>query len=408
MKAYNNASNLNTIKSNNRSLILRVLNSLGQVSRAELSRITGLTKTSITNIVGELIDAGIVYETGTVDSSNGRKPILLNLAKDSLYSLGVYISRDFAYTNVANLKGEIVKEKKHFFELTENSETFISIISQGIRSVLSESGVEGRRLLGIGIASIGPLDIAKGVILDPPNFRGLKSIPIVDALKEAFNLNVYLENDMNAGAIAEKLFGSAKNISNFIYMGVTNGIGAGIVINDRIFRGSNGFAGEIGHTTVDIHGDRCSCGNLGCLEMYANIPGTVSRIRESIALGAGSALSKEADITWEKVISAAQNGDSLCLKAIDRLIHNLSIGLVNAINTFDPEIVFLGHELALAGEMVTKPLNEIVNMNILFRSSKQVSIELSQFRDYAPCIGAPAIVLNEFFTASGTVFTPAI
>jgi len=270
VKEYKNASNLTTIKSSNRSLILKVLNSLGQASRAELSRVTGLTKTSITNIVGDLIASGIVCETGSLDSSSGRKPILLELVENALYAIGIYISRDFVYTNLVNLKGEIIKERKYDFALTETQDTFVSAICENVKRILSESGVETSRILGIGVASIGPLDIHRGVILDPPNFRGLKSIPIVQALKEKFKFNVFLDNDMNASAIAEKILGSAKKASNFVYVGVTNGIGSGIVINNQIFRGSSGFAGEIGHTTIDIHGERCACGNLGCLELYAS------------------------------------------------------------------------------------------------------------------------------------------
>lgn len=397
MKNYNNGSNLTTIKSSNRSLILRLLNSVGQVSRAELSRITGLTKTSITNIISELMEKGIIYETGIMESSSGRKPILLNLSKNALYALGLYISRDFAYCNVVNLKGEIIRENKHIFDFTENEQTFLSTIFKTVSDVLCDSGIHTSKILGIGVASIGPLDVKNGIILDPPNFRGLRSIPIIKALSDRFDMEAFLDNDMNASAIAEKLFGRGKNISNFVYVGVTNGIGAGIILDGNIFRGCNGFAGEIGHTTVDIRGDRCACGNLGCLEIYASIPSIVSQVRSSVSLGAESSFKAEEDVTWNGIVSAASKGDQLCLKAIDRLVYYLSAGLVNTVNSFDPEVIFLGHEIALAGELVTKPLNEMINQNFLFRNSKHVNVELSAFKDYAPCIGAPSIVLSKFF-----------
>jgi predicted NBD/HSP70 family sugar kinase len=397
MKNFNNASNQNTIKQNNRSLILRLLNSLGQVSRAELSRITGLTKTSITNIINEMIEEGLLTETGTADSSSGRKPVLLQLSENSRYALGVYISRDFAYTNLVNLKGDIIKESRYTLELTENEPSFLSAIYEGIKTILKDSGVKEDKILGIGIASIGPLDIQKGIILDPPNFRGLKSIPIVQALKEKFGFEVFLDNDMNAAAIAEKLYGNAKNISDFIYVGVTNGIGAGIYLHNSIFRGCHGFAGEIGHTTIDIRGDRCACGNLGCLELFASIPNIVNQVRTSLSLGMESELSNAGEITWESVVAAARKGDQISLKAIEKLTYYLSVGLVNTINTFDPEVLFLGHEVALAGDLVTKPLQEMLNGNILFRNFKQVDVNISKFADYSPCIGAPSIILNRFF-----------
>jgi len=397
MKNFKNGSNHSTIKSSNRSLVLRLLNSMEKVSRAQLSRITGLTKTTITNIINELLDAGIICETGTADSSSGRKPILLKLVKDALYAVGLYISRDFVYCNIVNIKGEIIKEHKGAFDFIENEQSFLSMIYENISKVLSASGVSTSKILGIGVASIGPLDISRGIILDPPNFRGLKLIPVVEALKEKFGLEAFLDNDMNASAIAEKLFGKGKNIANFIYVGVTNGIGAGIILDDCIFRGCNGFAGEIGHSTVDIRGERCACGNLGCLELYASIPVIVNQVKSSVSLGAESTLGTEKDISWTQIVAAASQGDSLCLKAVDRLVYYLSAGLVNLVNSFDPEVIFLGHEIAMAGELVIKPLNEMINQNVLFRNSKRVEVELSAFKEHAPCIGAPSIVLNKFF-----------
>jgi len=133
------------------------------------------------------------------------------------------------------------------------------------------------------------------------------------------------------------------------------------------------------------------------LRCSTSIADTVRQIKNSINLGVQSQLTTAGDITWNDIITAAHEGDALCLKGIEKLVHYISIGLVNVVNTFDPEVVFLGHEIALADELVTRPLQNIVNMNTFFRSSKQVGIELSKFKDYAPCIGAPAIVLEKFF-----------
>lgn len=397
MSSFNNGSNLSTIKLNNKSLVLKILNSKGEASRAELSRITGLTKTSITNITSDLLEKGIIYETGTMDSSTGRKPILLKISKNALFSIGVYISRDFVYSNMANLKGEVLYECKHNFEIVENERSFLSNIFNAVNSVILNSGVKKDKILGVGVASIGPLDIRNGIIVNPPNFRGLKSIHIVKELNNRFNLETYLDNDMNASAIAEKLFGNAKNVSNFIYVGVTNGIGAGIFVNDSIFRGNDGFAGEIGHTTIDVNGERCPCGNLGCLELYASIPSALSQVKSSIELGARSSLSSEQDINWSQIVEAALNGDNLCLNVINKLTYYLSVGLVNTINSFDPEILFLGHDIALAGKLVIEPITEIINQNILFRNSKHIKVELSRFKNHTACIGAPSIVINKFF-----------
>lgn len=401
MKRFKKALNQAAIKSNNKSLILNILNSHEQISRVELSRITGLTKTSITNIVNELIESDIIHEIGKTDSSSGRKPALLALNKNSLFALGIYISRDFISCNAANLKGEILFETKEFLELTENKDTFLASIYSMLDEVLQKTNIQRSNILGTGIASIGPLDFKNGIILDPPNFRGLKNIPVVEAVSKRYGIKAFLDNDMNAGAIAEKLFGEGKNYSNFIYIGVCNGIGSGIVSDGNILRGSTGFAGEIGHTSVNISGSRCPCGNYGCIELYASIPRILDQIKTSIELGANSCLNKE-ELSWQSIVEAAKSGDELCNKALEKFVFYLSAAIVNTVNTFDPDLIFVGHDAALAGDLIVKPLNEIVNGNILFRSFKKVNIKISSFKEKAPFIGAPSIVLNKFF--NGEIF----
>lgn len=397
MRRLHNGTNLTSMKSHNRSLVLRVLNSMEQISRSELARVTGLTKTSITNIIHELMEEGIIYETGTQASDSGRKPVLLKLSDHALYAVGLYISRDFAYANLVNLKGEILQEARQAFDLTENLPAFMELVFSLIARVLPENESERKRILGIGIASIGPADVINGIILDPPNFRGLRRIPVVEELGKKFDLPAFLDNDMNASAIAEKIFGYAKKTDHFVYVGVTNGIGAGIVLNGEIYRGSGGSAGEIGHTTVDVHGEKCACGNSGCLELYVSIPAVVSQVKTSLEFGADSPLAKKQSVTWNDIVDAAQSGDPISRKAIDRLCYNLSIGLINVVNTFDPQKIYLGHDIARAGDLVLAPLNELVDRNRLLRQGKTSIIELSAFGEYAPCIGAPAIIWNRFF-----------
>jgi len=397
MKRFAKASNQSTIKTNNKSLILNILNSREQISRVELSRITGLTKTSITNIVNELVEQGIMQEIGKTESLSGRKPTLLALNKNSMFALGIYISRDFACCNAANLRGEILYQSRHDFSLSENKETFLNSIYTLLDDVLGKTKIPHNKILGAGIASIGPLDIKNGVILDPPNFKGLKNIPIVEAISSKYGIRTFLDNDMNAGAIAEKLFGEGRNYANFVYIGVCNGIGGGIVLDGHILKGSGGFAGEIGHTSINISGDKCSCGNLGCVELYASIPVIVKQIETSIELGACSCLKQE-EISWPSIIEAARKGDNLCKKALEKLVFYLSQAIVNTVNTFDPELIFLGHDIALAEDLIIGQLNEIVNDNILFKNYKSVNVKVSTFREKAPFVGAPSIVLNKFFT----------
>lgn len=397
MSTNNKASNLSTIKTNNRSLVLSLLNKTGQISRADLARATGLTKTSITNIINELIHEGIICEIGSTETSSGRKPLLLTLVGTAAYAVGVIIGRNYIYANIVTLNGEVIKESRINLEPTENEKTLVSTTFEVIDTVLANSSIEKNKILGIGVASIGPLDLEKGIIVDPPNFRGLRSIPIVNLIKERYGLKTFIDNDINACSIGEKLFGNAKHASNFIFVGVGNGIGAGIFLDNALFRGNNGFAGEIGHITIDVNGDKCPCGNSGCLELYAAIPSILRQVKTAIRFGADSILINKKDIEWKNIVDAASEGDTLSVKVIDRLTYYLAVGLVNIVNLYDPDVIYIGNELSIAGKLFIEQLNELVNRNMLFRTSKHISIEISKFQDYAPCIGAPSIVLYRFF-----------
>lgn len=397
MSTNNKASNLSTIKTNNRSLVLGLLNKMGQISRADLARATGLTKTSITNIINELIHEGIICEIGSTETSSGRKPLLLTLVGTASYAVGVIIGRNYIYANIVSLNGEVIKESRINLEPTENEKTLVSITFEVIDTVLASSSIEKNKILGIGVASIGPLDLEKGIIVDPPNFRGLRSIPIVKLIKERYGLKTFIDNDINACSIGEKLFGNAKHASNFIFVGVGNGIGAGIFLDNTLFRGNNGFAGEIGHITIDVNGEKCPCGNSGCLELFASIPSIIRQVKTAIRFGADSILVNKKDIEWKDIVDAASDGDALSIKVIDSLTYYLAVGLVNIVNLYDPDVIYIGNELSIAGNLFIEQLNELVNRNMLFRTSKHIKIEISKFQDYAPCIGAPSIVLYRFF-----------
>ncbi|HBQ64250.1 MAG TPA: hypothetical protein DD727_04870 [Clostridiales bacterium] len=171
-------------------------------------------------------------------------------------------------------------------------------------------------------------------------------------------------------------------IPHFLYVGVTNGIGAGIMVNHQLYEGHKGFGGELGHTTIDFHGPRCPCGNIGCLELYASIPVVLAKVSSP---------------SWGDFLRAAQSGDPQCLRRLDEMCDYLAVALVNAINTFDPEAIFIGHEIALAGNLVTERLRARIRNRTISASYKQVPILLSTFIDKAPLLGSATLVFDRLF-----------
>lgn len=396
-------SNHKSNKKQNRSLVLKLICTSSGISRIEISKLTGLSKMSITNIVSELINEGYVIDVSDFENSNriptaGRKPVSI-ISNVSIYGIiGLYISRDYAIATISNFKCEILETLKCSFSFDESENTFVDKIKSLMQDILNSSTTKERKILGIGVSCIGPLDLINGIILDPPNFHKIKSIPVKKLLEDEFKYPVYIDNDMNASAIAEMLFGNAKNLKNFLYVGVTNGIGAGIVSNSKLFSGDMGFGGEIGHTTINFEGPKCSCGNIGCLEMYASIPEIVSQAQSSIALGMNSSLSTLENIEWSDIVNHALAGDTLSINLIDRLCLYISIGLISVSNIFDPYAIYLGHDIALGGKLITDRIEVILNERILSSKYKKIFVNVSAFKESSPIAGACAIVLNNLFS----------
>lgn len=404
-KHANLGSNNQNTKLRNRALVLRLICTVSDASRINIARQTGLSKMSITNIVNELIRDGFVKECVENSSneskpSTGRKPVLLVPDCETHAVIGLYISRDYVMAILSNLKCEVLFEVKCGVTFEESNTSFIQKILDLTGKVLKTKEAAGKKILGIGVSCIGPLDRKSGIILQPPNFYHLNSIPVRQKLEDEFGYPVYVDNDMNASALAEKLYGNGRNISDFVYIGVTNGIGSGIISNDNLFAGEMGFSGEIGHTTINYEGPKCACGNTGCLELYASIPEIEKQANDAIKSGLESSMKYLDKIQWSDIVRCAKEKDTLALNLIDRLCMYISIGLVSIINLFDPSMIFLGHDIAIAGSLLTDNLESYIKEKTISNKYKNVPVEISVFGEKAPVVGSAALVLNKLFNAA--------
>jgi len=394
VRRLNNGANQSTIKHSNRGLVFDVLNTLGKCSRTQMAQITGLTKTSITNITTEMIEEGIISEGELTGTGVGRKQVMLEISPDSPCALGVSVNRDAVFVSLVNLKGVVRFEKRLPLAARETPESLLEKVFEGCDAAIDAN--EKWPILGIGVASIGPLDLKTGTILSPPNFRGIKNVGIVSALKERYGMVVYLDNDMNAGAIVEKLFGYGKKRANFIYVGVSRGIGAGVVLEKKLYTGSNGLAGEIGHISINYKGRQCQCGAKGCLEMYASISAIEQEAEKRLAEGAISALPERGGVTWHKIVQAAREGDALANELIATMVDYLAVGLVSVCNMHDPQVIFLGHEIAIAGDLVIGPLKEKVNRIAFSKDFSEVDIRVSCYGAESYKVSGAAVLVNKF------------
>jgi predicted NBD/HSP70 family sugar kinase len=271
--------NNKSLRLGNKSLVLKNICLNQGVSRIDISKKTGLTKMAVSYIVSELIESGIIKESHTEQVSGaGRNPIILDISEKAPKAAGIYISRDSCSVIVTDLKLKVLFSSSIPFH-DENEETLeekvITLLNRAFKKF-------GNKIGGIGISTLGPIDCTEGVILNPPNFFGIKNVRIADIVKKQYNVPVIMNNEVNAAALVEKIFGSSSKIDNFIYLALANGIGAGIITGGKLYQNDSSFAGEIGHMSIDYAGETCTCGNKGCIEVYASVPNVEKRLSNTV------------------------------------------------------------------------------------------------------------------------------
>lgn len=253
-------SNIQDVKLKNRMLVLSHIATHDKISRVDIARLTGLSKMTVGSIVTELISAGLAEETNVprFSAASGRKPIMLTLTPDSPCLCGILIKRGLCQIILSDLGGKIFFRRESSYPALHSAQDLLEILWNLLDQCFQSTS---RKILAIGISSLGPVDSQEGMLLKPPYFYGIENLPLVPLVREKTGLPVFLVNDATAGALSEKLFGAGISLSNFAYLHIMNGIGAGFVLNHALYDGDSGQSGEIGHTSINFNGPLCACGN---------------------------------------------------------------------------------------------------------------------------------------------------
>jgi glucokinase len=263
-----------------------------------------------------------------------------------------------------NIPTEAHKGKK---QVIENIKKSVYALIRGQRTQIS--------CIGIGVP--GPILYDKGIVIEPPNLPGWKRVNLKKILEKEFKVPVHVDNDANCAALAEAYFGAGKRARHFIYITISTGIGGGIIINRKIYRGATGSAGEFGHMVIDSRGFTCGCGNVGCFE----------------ALASGTAIKKRAGMDAISVELAARQGDKKALRVIEETAHYLAIGIANLVNIFNPELVILGGGVSQMRELLLNPIRKEFKKYALTLPAKSVKIIRAKLRTEAGVLGAVALCL---------------
>jgi glucokinase-like ROK family protein len=395
--AKRNTADQAWVRRMNRSVILAVFRTQKTLSRAQLAIETGLNPSTVSSIVGELIEENLVRETNLIQSVTGRPGRLLELNPSGGCALGIEINVDYIELLVTDFAANILWRQRQAISPETGQE---GIILQVLNLAKEASAFACKsRLLGVGVGVPGLVDVSSGFLRLAPNLHWV-DVPVRDVLAQYFNCPIYVENEANTAALGEYYFGAVRNVKNFIYLSAGIGLGSGIVIGGKIFRGMFGYAGEAGHMTMDVHGELCGCGKHGCWETFVGPRAIEQRIQRALSSGAKSVLNDMVKgeiqkIVIEDVIQAAQAGDPVAKDALGQAAFYLGIGIANLVNLFDVEVVVLGGALNKASSLILKDVERVVFENTLAPGREHLKIIPSAHGADACIMGAIALVLDE-------------
>ncbi|MFG6119326.1 ROK family transcriptional regulator [Thalassobacillus sp. B23F22_16] len=376
-----------TIKNQNKLLVLNTILKHKCLSRADIAAKTGLNKGTVSSQVSELLHEELIYEQGPGESSGGRRPVMLLFNQTAGYSIGIDIGVNYILGVLTDLEGNVHLEKS--ISLQHLNYEYVMDHLYGVIDELISNTPESRyHITGIGIGVPGTVS-KTGKILLAPNLKW-KNVAIREQLEERYQCPILIENEANTGAYGELKFGYGRSHEDVIYVSVGMGIGIGMILNGKLYKGMNGFAGEMGHMTIRYDGPVCNCGNRGCWELFASEQ-FLEREMCDAGLSGGN---------LEDALDAASRNDAASIQMFHILGEYLGTGLVNIINTFNPNQVVIGNRITLAKKWIEQPLLQKVKSNTLWFQQEDLKINFSDLKFHSTALGASAFAYEKFLKAN--------
>lgn len=372
------------IKRMNKTIVLDTIRQRQPLSRADISSAIGLNKATVSSLVSELIDSHFVTEIGPGESSGGRKPTLLLFNKHAGFAIGVDIRVSDLLTVLVDLDGNVIREKSVPLE----DFTPINVLDQirkTIRLISRKIPDSPYGIVGIGIGVPGLVD-ENSQVVSAPNL-GWDQIDLMTVLTSEFGANIHIDNEANAGAIGEKLFGAGVDARNLIYVSIGVGIGAGIIVGGELYRGASNFSGEVGHMTIAEDGPLCRCGNRGCWETLASEKTLLSRYNQRYP---------DLSCKYENIVEAAKKGDSVAIELFQEIGSQLGVGLANLINILNPELIVIGNRLSIAGDFLESTMLSTIKERSLSYHRKKTRVDFSKLNIRSTALGAASLPITSF------------
>jgi len=394
-----------TVRAHNLRAILLALLNAEFISRVHLAELTGLSTTTITNLISDLIDQGIVVEEGTEQSSQprsvGRPRRAIRLVPEARYTIGIHIGVGNIRIALADLRANLGEIHLLAHPLEKSPEEVLQDVSELVNHAIKVSGLSIDQIVGVGVGASGLVDPSTGVNLVAPNL-GWRNVPIQHWCCDRLGLPTCVDNNVRAMALGEAMFGESRDIQSLAFVYARIGVGAGFIMDGNLYRGTGAGAGEIGHTTMLSDGGApCRCGNNGCLETLVSEPVILQHVENVSQQNPQGELAKRMangePLSIELVFEAARAGDLAIQEIIDQKSRYMGIALANLVNIFNPETIVLGGIFAQGEDLFLPGIATTMQERSFANLGKRVQLRTASFGRNAGVVGAAALALNAFF-----------
>ena len=383
------SGSLRSLRELNRGRVINALRERGRASRAEIARATGLSRSTVSSIVSDLIESGLLTEERDAlgvayGEAGGRPPVLLSLDP----SAGLAVGIDFGHTHlrvaVSDLSHEVLAETRRELDVDHSADQGLDAAVELVDQVLNEAKVDRNGVLGVGMGLPGPINSSTRTVGSSSILPGWVGVDAAAEMERRLRLPVHVENDANLGALAEYVWGSGRGHSDVIYIKLSSGVGAGLLLGGRLHEGAGGTAGEIGHTPAQQGTAICRCGSRGCLETVAS----ARAIAEQLGASRGE------PVSTQELLRLTAEGDPAAARLIAEAGREIGVALAGLCNLINPDCVIIGGDLSAAGELITEPIFESIRRYAITNAAEQVTVVAGVLGERAELLGALALVLH--------------
>ncbi len=399
----------NVVNMANKINVLRILWENESVFRAEIARTTGLSQPTVLKIIEEFRERNLVRITGKGVSSGGKPPLMLEFNWDVYYIIGVDVDEYHIEVMLLDLGFHVIERRIQDNRIMDTAETILKRIVIEIKSLLEKHQEMQKEILGIGVGVPGIVDAKRGVVVYSTELNW-QNINIKKYLQRFFDGEIFVDDSTRALAMEEKLFGSGKGVKNFLCLYLASGIGSAMVMNGKLYYGSSEASGQLGHMAVERQGARCSCGNFGCLELYASGKAietegrkVVERKDESqiVDLAYGNVEKVDLNIVFE----AAAGGDRIALEILSRAADYLAMAVAGVVNLMDPDLIICEGKISRECPVFMEMFEQSLIRRRMKYIGREIKIAISNTKSYTGAIGAASFVLEKFLHRGGETGT---